>query len=134
MAPRSGDRRRTAGEPHHGHGGWNSIGDLGTATELPVRFAEISALGRDALLDANHDATQVELCFAPGTSVRRRLEAIIAAEAECCAFLTMRLADRPDVLVLTVSAPEGAETVLAQLVAAVRGRRPPVSSDTPERQ
>jgi hypothetical protein len=50
--------------------------------------------------------------------VRERLEAVVAAESVCCAFLTMRVRVAPDSLALTIDAPDGAEPVLAELVGA----------------
>ena len=88
------------------------------ATELPVRLAEMAALGRDALVDARIEATRAELRFAAGAEVRERVEAIVAAESECCGFLTMRVDDEPDLVVLGIEAPEGADPVLQELVAA----------------
>jgi hypothetical protein len=38
----------------------------------------------------------------------------------CCAFLAMSVADEPDVVVLTIDAPAGAELVLDEIVAAFR--------------
>ncbi len=51
-----------------------------------------------------------------------RVEAIVAAESRCCAFLTMHVADEPDPVVIIIDAPEGAEDVLAQFVDAFRGQ------------
>ena len=93
-----------------------------TATELPKRLAEMSDLGRAALIDAHTDATRAELRFAAGTGVRDRVEAVVAAESQCCAFLDMTVTDEPDTIVLTIQAPEDAELVLAELVDAFRGQ------------
>jgi hypothetical protein len=41
----------------------------------------------------------------------------------CCAFLTMRVSERPDEVVLAIDAPEDAGLVLAELVDAFRGRQ-----------
>jgi hypothetical protein len=91
-----------------------------SATELPARLAQISELGRDALVDARTDGTRAELRFAAGPGVRERLAEIVAAESACCAFLTMAVGETPEELVLTIEAPEGAELVLAELVDAFR--------------
>jgi hypothetical protein len=48
--------------------------------------------------------------------VRARVDVIVAAESECCAFLAMRVSDEPDAIVLTIQAPNDAAPVLAQLV------------------
>jgi hypothetical protein len=87
-----------------------------TATELPTRFAEMADVGRDALLDARIDGTRAHLRFAAGPGVRERVAAIADAESRCCAFLTLRVTERPDEVVLAIDAPEDAELVLAELV------------------
>lgn len=93
------------------------------ATELPVRLAEMAELGRAALLDARRDGTRAELRFAAG--MRERVEAIVAAESECCPFLAMRVSDEPGTVLLAIEAPDGAELVVQELVDAFRGRSEP---------
>jgi hypothetical protein len=92
-----------------------------SATELPVRQAQMAELGRDALVAANVASARAELHFAAGAGVRERVEGFVAAESQCCAFLTMRIDDAPDEVRLTIDAPEDAEPVLAELVGAFRG-------------
>jgi hypothetical protein len=87
-----------------------------SATELPVRQAQMAALGHDALTHASVDGTHAELRFAAGAGVRDRVEDVVVAEAGCCAFLSMRVSDAPDTVVLSIQAPEGAELVLRELV------------------
>jgi hypothetical protein len=91
------------------------------ATELPKRLAEMADVGRAALRDIRTTGTHAQLSFAAAASVRDRVEAIVAAESLCCAFLDMTVSDEPDLVVLTIDAPEGAELVLAELVDAFRG-------------
>jgi hypothetical protein len=91
-----------------------------TATELPRRLAEMADVGRAALLDVRDDGTHAELRFAAGAGVRDRVDAIRAAESQCCAFLDMAVTDEPDAVVLTIDAPEGADVVLTELVDAFR--------------
>ena len=93
-----------------------------TASELPTRLAQMAELGRDALLDSLTDGRRARLRFAAGASVRERVAAVIEAESQCCAFLTMHIGEAPDEVVLTIEAPEDAELVLAELVSAFRGR------------
>lgn len=92
-----------------------------SATDLTSRVAQIAELGRDALLDSRYDGTRAELRFASTEGVRARVDAIVAAESQCCAFLTMRVADDADAVLLTIDAPEGAELVVQELVDAFRG-------------
>ena len=92
-----------------------------SADDLPRRLALISALGRDALVDRSVDGGAATLRFAADPGVRDRVEAIVAAEARCCAFLRMDVEDEPGAVVLRIDAPEGAEPVLADLVGAFAG-------------
>jgi len=101
-------------------------------TELPIactldaagltdRLAEMSALGAQALTRAELDGRHAGLRFAARPGLWARLDAVVAAEAQCCAFLDMRLREEGGDLVLDVRAPAGAEPVLAEIVAAFRG-------------
>ncbi len=94
-----------------------------SATELPERLAEMAALGDSALVDTRTEPTHAELRFAAGDGVRERVDAIVAAESQCCSFLTMRATEEPDLVVLTIDGPEGAEIVISEMVAAFRGQR-----------
>jgi hypothetical protein len=89
-----------------------------SAAELPVRMAQIAALGRDALVDARADGARASLRFAAGAGVRDRVERFAEAERRCCAFLSFELEDGADEVRLIVVAPRDAEGVLAELVAA----------------
>jgi hypothetical protein len=91
-----------------------------SADELPRRLAEIRAIGRDALLGVTPEAA---LRFRAGEPTRARLEAIIAAESQCCSFLRFELAERHGELVLSVTAPEGAEPIAQDLVNAFAAHR-----------
>ncbi len=93
-----------------------------TPAELPDRVAEIAAIGRAGLLSAEHAGTRVVLRFRRDPALRGRLEAVVAAEAQCCAFLDMRLTDGDDATVLTIAAPAGGEPILADLIEAFGGR------------
>jgi hypothetical protein len=89
-----------------------------SAGELPARLDEIRALSRRALRAKTAGGTHAVLSFDPARGVRDRLAAIVAAEAECCAFLTMRLADEPGAITLTIDAPADAAPLLRELLAA----------------
>jgi hypothetical protein len=93
------------------------------ATEFPRRLAEMAAVGRAALVDVTHDEVRAELRFAAGNGTRERIDAIVEAESDCCAFLNMAVVDTPDLVVLTIEAPNGAGPVLTELVDAFRGHR-----------
>jgi hypothetical protein len=85
-----------------------------SAAELPQRLAEMSAIGQTSLLGAEIDERRAVLRFRPGA--REQLAAIVAAEAECCAFLTMKLDVKSHAVRLTIEAPAGGESVLHDLV------------------
>ncbi len=87
-----------------------------TATELPTRMAEMAALGEHALLDARQDGNAAELRFAAGAGVRERVDALVAAEAQCCEFLAMRVSETPDTVILRMDVPRGAEHALKEVV------------------
>jgi hypothetical protein len=89
-----------------------------TAAEMPARLAEMGAIGRASLLDAETSGRRARLRFRMDDGTRTRLRAIVAAESECCAFLTMRLEDEPGVVALAIDGPEGSEPVIAELVQA----------------
>jgi hypothetical protein len=89
-----------------------------SAGELPARRAEMASLGRDALTSAETAGPRSVLRFRAEDGVRDRLESFVAAESECCPFFDLALHDEPGAVVLTVQAPEDAEPVLAELVAA----------------
>src|SRR5919109_1414675 len=93
-----------------------------SAAELPARLREMTELGRAALLDVRHEPTRAELRFAAGVGVRDRVDGIVAAESQCCAFLAMSVSDEPGTVVLRIEAPDGAELVLQELLDAFRGQ------------
>jgi len=84
----------------------------------------MAALGRDALIDRRVDGTHAQLRFAAaaGAGVRERVDAIVAAESSCCAFLRLRATHAPDAVVVTVDAPEGAGSALVEWVDAFTAR------------
>jgi hypothetical protein len=62
------------------------------------------------------------LSFRPDAEIRARVEAIAAAESECCAFLDFRVEYGAVATVLTISAPNGGAEVVHELAAAFAGR------------
>lgn len=84
-----------------------------SAEELPGRLAEMAAIGRESLLSLSSDGV---LRFRGDAGTRERLDGIIAAESACCSFLGFDLGEDAGELVLTVTAPEGAEPLAFELV------------------
>lgn len=91
------------------------------AGAMAKRLAEISALGRSSLIDVEQGVRHAVLRFARGDETAKRLAAIAAAEAECCGFLSMRVRHESGALQLFIEAPEGAESILEDMVGAFRG-------------
>ncbi len=92
-----------------------------TVDEVPDRLAQIAALGEAALQSAEVQGARAVLRFRARPGTREQLEALVAAEAKCCAFLQMDLGDAPGAVVLTIRSEPGGEPVLADLVGAFRG-------------
>jgi hypothetical protein len=88
------------------------------AKSLEERLAEMRAVGDEAFLGMQPNG---DLRFRATEAARERLERIVAAEAECCAFLSFDLRDENGELRLTIGAPDGAEPVAAGLVQAFAG-------------
>jgi len=93
-----------------------------SATDLSTRLREMAELGDAALLDVREEPTRAQLRFAAGAGVRHGVERIVAAESRCCPFLVMSVDEEPDAVVLTIQAPDGAETALRDQIDAFRGR------------
>ena len=83
-----------------------------TAAELPARQADMRAIGRRWLVSAG----ERELRFRP--EARAALERIVAAEADCCGFMTLGLSEENGALSLRVSGPPEADPIVAELMAA----------------
>jgi hypothetical protein len=102
---------------------------LGSA-ELAERLAAMRAVGAEGWLGSSITGRAAVVTFR--ASVRARVGEIVAAEAECCAFLEMSLQDAAAGEVeLTIVAPPGAEPVLRELVDALAGPRASTRDDEP---
>lgn len=91
------------------------------AVDQPARMVQIAALGRDALLDVRRDGLRRELRFAATGDVQHRLEALVAAELQCCAFLGFELRrDSDEHIVLRVETTADGQAALDEFVAGFR--------------
>ena len=93
-----------------------------SAGALEARGAELRVLGGDGLVDVAQGPTRADLYFRPDPEIRERVDAIVAAESECCAFLDFRVEHGDEATVLTISAPNGGAEMVHELVAALAGR------------
>jgi hypothetical protein len=89
-----------------------------SASNLERRLAEIAEIGADSLIDSRTDRGRHLLRFRSDPTTRRRLTAIIAAEAKCCSFLDLSMHEQRGELVLTIDAAETAQGVSDGLAAA----------------
>jgi len=88
------------------------------ASELQTRLAAIAAISADSLIHSGTDGARHRLRFRSDPTSRRRLEEIVAAEAECCSFLDLELSEHDDELILTVAAPPNGQPVADELAVA----------------
>lgn len=72
------------------------------AANLERRLAEIETLAADSLLSHQGEGANHVLHFEGDRRTRERLEAIVAAERECCPFLEFDLTEEDGQLVLHV--------------------------------
>jgi hypothetical protein len=99
------------------------------ASDLRRRLDEIAALGSESLIASeDRDGTRV-LRFRPDEETRQRLKAIVAAEAECCPFLDLRLGAGDGELILTVGAAQDGQTLAGEFAAAFAGRLGPPAGE-----
>ena len=91
------------------------------SAELAKRVAAMREVGAASFVSAEVGSSRATLRFRPDAQTATTLRSIVAAEAECCAFLTLELTEGPDASTLAIHAPEGAEEVVRDLVAAFRG-------------
>jgi hypothetical protein len=72
------------------------------ADPLRQRLDEIAALAADSLQNQTTEGDTQILHFLSDPTTRRRLEEIVAAEAECCPFLDLQLTEEGNELILRV--------------------------------
>jgi hypothetical protein len=88
------------------------------AGDLERRLAAIAEVGTDSLISREDEGGRHRLHFRVGADVRRKLQEIVAAEAECCSFLDLSLNDQDGQLVLSIAAPRGGQPIADELAAA----------------
>lgn len=91
------------------------------AGALEQRLAAIAEIGADSLISRQAEDGRHLLCFPADAETRRRLEELIAAEAECCSFLDLSLDQEAGDLVLSIAAPRDAQALADGLAGAFAG-------------
>jgi len=85
------------------------------AGQLQERIAAINEVGARSLTSHTVEGNRHSLRFQKNRKTRRQLEAIVAAEADCCSFLDLSLRDEGEDLVLSIAAPDHAKEIAEQL-------------------
>ena len=88
-----------------------------SAEAYASRADDIARITRDALRSREPLAGGARLTFTASGDTERDLRAVIAAEADCCAFLRFDLEREADVLRLDITGPEAAQPIIAELFA-----------------
>lgn len=88
------------------------------ASDLRQRLNEIAAVGAESLIERTVAGKRHLLRFRSDPETRRRLEAIVAAEAKCCSFLDLALEEQDGELILSVNALEDGQPIADELAAA----------------
>ncbi len=90
---------------------------------LAARTAAWRAVSDDALVEERRDETTITAVYARSDEIERRVRALVAAEAECCPFLSFDLVAGAGTLTLTVDAPPEAAAVIGALAGSDRASR-----------
>jgi len=88
-----------------------------SAADLDQRLGAVASVGADSLIAREVRDGRHLLRFRGDGATRRRLEEIVAAEAQCCAFLNLSLSDEDGELLLSIAAPDDAQAVADGLAA-----------------
>jgi hypothetical protein len=82
-------------------------------TELAIRLARIRTLSRDAL--RGHERADLRLLLHYDVNAGPEVRAMVAAEQQCCAFLTFDIAEDSSGVHVTIEAPEHARAAADEL-------------------
>lgn len=110
--------------------GCEAPGDLLCALgepEFRQRLAHIRKLTRQSLRERRREGLRLTLAY--DASAADELRALVAMERECCRFLDFHLADRPDRIVLTITAPAGTTQSVEDIFSEFAGEASPPSSE-----
>ena len=84
-----------------------------TPGDLRERLSLIQALTAEALVGYDRDGLVLTLRYAP--EAVERVRAMVASEQHCCAFLNFDVREQPDVVHVTITAPEHARDAADEL-------------------
>ena len=78
-------------------------------------WRELGTMARERTIEPGRVVTT----YPPDESIAERLDALIAAEAECCSFLRFEVRPSPDALVVELRYPPEFEPMLALVIPGV---------------
>jgi hypothetical protein len=84
-----------------------------TGSDFQARLAAIAELARQSLRDYWRHDLELSLTYAPDAAARVR--DMVRNERACCAFLAFDLREKPQEIVLTITAPEDARELAVAL-------------------
>ena len=84
-----------------------------TPGDLQERLAQIRKLTAEALLGHDRNGLVLALRYAP--EAVEAVRAMVASEQHCCAFLNFEVREQPDVVHVTITAPENAREAADEL-------------------
>lgn len=84
-----------------------------SSKDLQERRAWIADLAGDSLL--NHQRRDLALCLWCKSDAAARVREMVRQEEACCAFLKFEMHEQPNVVRLTIKAPEAAREVIDAL-------------------
>lgn len=87
-------------------------------SDLERRFAELRRFGAEALTARSCDQDGHRLWFRKSPGAEARLRSIVAAEEECCSFLSFSLTEIDGQLELRIASPPDGRPVADQLAGA----------------
>ena len=82
------------------------------AADMPQRRRRWEAIANSAMLASEHTTGGARQTYRPGEEVECELAELIRLEAECCAFLDFDLRREGDRLVLDISGPPEAASII----------------------
>lgn len=91
------------------------------AGDFQARMAWIADLNRRHLKSQRREGMTLHLAYDPAG--RDDVRELVRRESECCAFLSFAVAEQPDAITLTVTAPPTAAIASEEIFAGLLGRQ-----------
>lgn len=89
-----------------------------SAADYPARLAGLATIRGEGVPRIRQISDGVEMTFTDTRKMRANLESFIAAESECCSFMSFDLAPKGANLILTITAPPDGLPIVGELASA----------------